>query len=68
MMLGATVFAYQVLAVELLRGEDPPVVAVPDAVAATEAEMKPYKELIVDSDVTIEMLPHQGWQVHDGKS
>jgi hypothetical protein len=43
-----------------VMAEDPPVIAVPDAIATTEAEMKPYKEIITDSDATIEMLPIKG--------
>jgi hypothetical protein len=56
-VLSVGVLTLQVFSAESLLAEDPPVVVVPDAAAATEAEMKPYKEIIVDSDVTIEMLP-----------
>ena len=35
-------------------------VAVPDAVAGSEAEMKPYAEIIEHTDVVIEMLPIPG--------
>jgi formylglycine-generating enzyme required for sulfatase activity len=35
----------------------PPAANVPDAVAATAAEMKPYAEVIDDTEVTIEMVP-----------
>ena len=44
----------------LVRGEELPPVKVPDVDASTEAEMKIYKEVIEDSDVTIEMLPIKG--------
>jgi formylglycine-generating enzyme required for sulfatase activity len=40
--------------------EEPPVVEVADADAKSEGEMKPYKEVIQDSDVKIEMLPIKG--------
>ncbi|MCA9082232.1 MAG: SUMF1/EgtB/PvdO family nonheme iron enzyme, partial [Planctomycetaceae bacterium] len=32
----------------------------PESVAATEAEMKPYKQALRDTDVTFEMLPIKG--------
>jgi len=48
------------LPVDDVPGDDVPLVEVPDAAAKTEEEMKPYKEIIVDSDVTIEMLPIKG--------
>ena len=38
----------------------PPPANVPEAVAATEAEMKPYAEVIDDTDVTIAMVPIAG--------
>ena len=34
-----------------------PVLEVPDAVANTEAEMKPYKEIVEQADVSFELLP-----------
>ena len=37
--------------------DSPPPVEVKDATAATEAEMKPYTEVIVNGDVTFDMVP-----------
>jgi formylglycine-generating enzyme required for sulfatase activity len=38
----------------------PPALSIPDAQAATEAEMKPYTELIEHSDATIDLVPIRG--------
>ncbi len=40
--------------------EKPPKLEVPDSEAKTEAEMKPYKEVIEHTEATIEMLPIKG--------
>jgi formylglycine-generating enzyme required for sulfatase activity len=48
--------------------EPPPPVVVADAEAKAEAEMKVYKEVIIDSDVTIEMLPIKGGKYKMGSS
>lgn len=42
---------------ELAPPTEVPVLEVPDAVASTEAEMKPYQEIVEQADVTFEMLP-----------
>lgn len=42
---------------ELAPPTEVPVLEVPDAVAGTEAEMKPYQEIVEQADVTFEMLP-----------
>jgi len=54
------VFTIAMAIVPVLRGDDPPPLDVPDAVAATEAEMKPYREMISLSEASIDMLPIQG--------
>jgi formylglycine-generating enzyme required for sulfatase activity len=38
----------------------PPAIDIPEAKAATEADMKPYKEKIPGTDVTFEMIPVRG--------
>jgi len=48
--------------------EEPPAVEVADADAKSEGEMKPYKEVIQDSDVKIEMLPIKGGKYLMGSS
>jgi formylglycine-generating enzyme required for sulfatase activity len=40
--------------------DDPPPVDVPEAVATTAAEMKPYRELVLNSEATIDLLPIAG--------
>lgn len=40
--------------------ERPPILEIPDAVATSESEMKPYSELIEQADVDFELLPIPG--------
>ncbi|RMF43177.1 MAG: formylglycine-generating enzyme family protein [Planctomycetota bacterium] len=42
------------------RGQDVPPVDVPDAVATTEAEMKPYTEVIEQTTATFDLVPIPG--------
>ena len=48
--------------------KDPPPLAVPGAVAATAAEMKPYTDLINNTEVKFEMLPIPGGKFVMGSS
>jgi len=43
-----------------LADDKVPILEIEEAVASTEAEMKPYKEVVEQADVTFEMLPIAG--------
>ena len=53
----AVLFAICVLADNLAAQESPTLIEIPAAIAVTEAEMKPYGEIIEHTRVKIEMLP-----------
>jgi formylglycine-generating enzyme required for sulfatase activity len=53
-------FVLLALAARAGLADPPPAVEVPDAAAASQAEMKPYTEKIVSGDVTFEMVPIPG--------
>ncbi|EMI19223.1 Formylglycine-generating sulfatase enzyme [Rhodopirellula maiorica SM1] len=56
----ATVAAFVLVFASLSNAADDAVLDVPNAVAATEAEMKPYAEPIEHTELAIEMVPIQG--------
>jgi formylglycine-generating enzyme required for sulfatase activity len=65
--LGASMILGQVVWPQVWA-EEPPAVEVADADAKSEGEMKPYKEVIQDSDVKIDMLPIKGGKYLMGSS
>ncbi|QDV27615.1 formylglycine-generating enzyme family protein [Aureliella helgolandensis] len=56
------------LTLDAVAAEPPPVLEVEDASATTEAEMKPYREIIEQADVSFEMLPIPGGKFSMGSS